>query len=622
MRLEPEELLRHTGWMTTLARGLVLDEGTAEDVVQQAFVEVIERAPDRPRSPGAWLSAVVRNLARRDHRSSVRRLRRETAAARREGTTPIDVVERAELHRLVVDRVLALPEPYREAVLLRYFEDLSVADVAVRQDVPLPTVRSRLQRGLDRLRRELDALHGGDRARWLPALATMAGLQAVGVSSSASAAVGSPLGTASLPAALSGTAQAGLQTLPLGGVIMTSKSVITIAALNVAILFLGGAIGRYLTHLSPEDAKVRFQLVEAEKLAGLESRLTELQTAFEKAEADRRQLENEKNGLAAKVDGLASELENERKKAETAAGAGVQRKLGLAFGSFADLEALANADWREIAGAIKAFNELSLELLDAQQKGEPVSPELQQKLGEENGKLMRFYTGLMGKLPTHAPWCGEYTHPLVLANLFGAVLEESGLPLTSAQKAAVERTGAGFDPAYDQLQKAYTPDTPLLEKMADELTLKEDYTRRFRELLSSEQLDVVLPPEVRNRTQGNLLSPAAAALLSAQTTEYPSAEDARSRFQQKLLQEVGIDSALAGSFDAPFAAWQEEVASLLVARTAADGPPTLEHMLLAAKAEAALLKQLLATPGLDEKTRAAIIARQAWTVPHVTAKTP
>jgi RNA polymerase sigma-70 factor (ECF subfamily) len=174
MRLEPEELLRHTGWMTTLARGLVLDEGTAEDVVQQAFVEVIERAPDRPRSPGAWLSAVVRNLARRDHRSSVRRLRRETAAARREGTTPIDVVERAELHRLVVDRVLALPEPYREAVLLRYFEDLSVADVAVRQDVPLPTVRSRLQRGLDRLRRELDAVHGGDRAagcrpwrRWL-----------------------------------------------------------------------------------------------------------------------------------------------------------------------------------------------------------------------------------------------------------------------------------------------------------------------------------------------------------------------------------------------------------------------------------------------------------------------
>jgi RNA polymerase sigma-70 factor (ECF subfamily) len=619
MRLEPEELLRHTGWMTALARGLVLDEGRAQDVVQQAFVEILERAPERPRSTAAWLGTVVRNLARRDHRSSARRIRRETAAARRESTTPIDVVERVELHRLVVDRVLALPEPYREAVLLRYFEDLSVAGVAERQGVPLPTARSRLQRSLDRLRRELDRVHGGDRARWLPAVAMLAGLEAVAVSSPASAAAGTSIGTTSSPAALAGTVPAGLKTFALGGVIVTSKSVMTIAALNVAILFLGGAIGRYLTQMSPEEAKARFELIEAEKLAGLESRFTELQAAFEAAEADRRRLESEKDGLAARVESLASELEGERKKGETTPG--LQRKLGLAFGSFAELEALANADWREIAGAIKALNGLFLEVLEAQQKGEPLSPELQQRLAEENGKLMHFYTGLMGKLPTHAVWSGEYTHPLVLANLFGAVLDESGLPLTSAQKAAVERAGGGFDAAYDQLQKAYTADTPLLEKMADELALKEDYTRRFHELLSSEQLDVVLPPELRNRTQYNLLSPAAAT-LSAQTTEYTSAEDARSRFQQKLLQDIGIDPAMASTFDTSFAAWQEELASLLVPRTAADGPPTFEHMLLAAKAEAALLKQLLATPGLSEKMRAAIIARQAWTVPYVTAKTP
>lgn len=38
--LAPEDLLEHTGWMTTLARSLVLDEGEAEDVVQQAFREL------------------------------------------------------------------------------------------------------------------------------------------------------------------------------------------------------------------------------------------------------------------------------------------------------------------------------------------------------------------------------------------------------------------------------------------------------------------------------------------------------------------------------------------------------------------------------------------------------
>src|SRR5205823_1008819 len=57
-----------------------------------------------------------------------------------------------------------LAEPYRTAVLLRYYEELSAAEIARRTEVPAGTVRWRLKEGLDRLRRQLDERSGGRRA--------------------------------------------------------------------------------------------------------------------------------------------------------------------------------------------------------------------------------------------------------------------------------------------------------------------------------------------------------------------------------------------------------------------------------------------------------------------------
>ena len=56
---------------------------------------------------------------------------------------------------------MELEEPYRTTVMLRYFGDLSSAEIARRQGIPEGTVRSRLKRALDRLRRDLDERHRG-----------------------------------------------------------------------------------------------------------------------------------------------------------------------------------------------------------------------------------------------------------------------------------------------------------------------------------------------------------------------------------------------------------------------------------------------------------------------------
>jgi hypothetical protein len=73
----------------------------------------------------------------------------------------------AELEQLAVRALLALEEPHREALLLRYLRGLEPAEIAARQGVPASTVRTRIARGLELVRTRLDARHGGRREAWL-----------------------------------------------------------------------------------------------------------------------------------------------------------------------------------------------------------------------------------------------------------------------------------------------------------------------------------------------------------------------------------------------------------------------------------------------------------------------
>jgi len=153
--LDPSALLAHQGWVERLARGLVRDSSLAQDLAQEAWL-VARAAGDEPTR--GFLAGVVRNLKRNAARGARRRTAREVAAARPEALpSAAELVERAELARLLVENVLALDEHERTAILLRYFEDLSAEEIARRSGVPPGTVRARLSRGIERLRGRLKA---------------------------------------------------------------------------------------------------------------------------------------------------------------------------------------------------------------------------------------------------------------------------------------------------------------------------------------------------------------------------------------------------------------------------------------------------------------------------------
>jgi RNA polymerase sigma factor (sigma-70 family) len=162
-------LLAERAWLARLARGLTRDESAAEDLAQEAWLAAWQKGPEAARSWRAWLAETARHLASGTRRTDARRARREHAVARGEGQPASDeLVAKSELLELVARETLALDEPFRRTLLLRFQEDLEPAAIAAREGVAADTVRFRLRRGLELLRARLERRLGAEwRARVL-----------------------------------------------------------------------------------------------------------------------------------------------------------------------------------------------------------------------------------------------------------------------------------------------------------------------------------------------------------------------------------------------------------------------------------------------------------------------
>ena len=164
---EPDDLLRDAASIRRLSRALIKDRTLADDVAQEAFLSVARAQSGRTSSTpiesrSAWLRTIVLNVARSMGRSKVRRAHRESAVARPEVIpSTASILEREEARRTLVEGVLALEEPYRSTLILRYLEELSLGEVAQRLGVSKETVRTRSRRGLEQLRVSLDGAFGG-----------------------------------------------------------------------------------------------------------------------------------------------------------------------------------------------------------------------------------------------------------------------------------------------------------------------------------------------------------------------------------------------------------------------------------------------------------------------------
>lgn len=136
----------------------------AEDTAQESFVTAYRAmATYRGEGPlGAWLSRIAVRL-------SFRRLKQRRDAEPLDpafdppadgAAEPLVAALAAERGATVRAAVAELPEPYREIVVLRFFGELQLTEIASATDRPLGTVKTQLRRGLERLRHILPVEEG------------------------------------------------------------------------------------------------------------------------------------------------------------------------------------------------------------------------------------------------------------------------------------------------------------------------------------------------------------------------------------------------------------------------------------------------------------------------------
>lgn len=165
----PGELLQaNLEWIRSLARALARDPHAADELAQDACVAALEAPAGEVQSFRPWLASVMRNLWRQRGRTEERRRGREADAVGGEGARE-DLVLQVVVFRELAQHVLELHEPYRSALLMRYFEELPPRAIAARLGTTPATIQNRISRGLAILRERLDRSRGGRQA-WLAAL--------------------------------------------------------------------------------------------------------------------------------------------------------------------------------------------------------------------------------------------------------------------------------------------------------------------------------------------------------------------------------------------------------------------------------------------------------------------
>jgi RNA polymerase sigma-70 factor (ECF subfamily) len=147
-----------------LALSILDDPAEADEAAQEAFVAALG-ALDRYRGEAAfttWLYAITVNVCRGRlrRRGARQRLRRALEALLRlspgHAPRPEEQVMQSEAQAVVWRAIQALPQPQRLAVVLRYYHDLRLGEIASVLGVTERTVHNRLRAAHARLRGQLE----------------------------------------------------------------------------------------------------------------------------------------------------------------------------------------------------------------------------------------------------------------------------------------------------------------------------------------------------------------------------------------------------------------------------------------------------------------------------------
>ena len=152
-----EMLFRHISpGMSRYAYRLCGDPELAQEVVQDVWVKSLKtlRRLQDPRAFKSWIFRAVKWQA-------LDALRKVTAREKVEdleqhADIEAEDIAQCEASTELLDLIAGLPQPERQVVYLFYQEDMQLSEIAIIEEVPVGTVKSRLNRAREKLRQKLE----------------------------------------------------------------------------------------------------------------------------------------------------------------------------------------------------------------------------------------------------------------------------------------------------------------------------------------------------------------------------------------------------------------------------------------------------------------------------------
>ena len=280
---------RHLDLVYSAALRLMNGDGhTAQDVTQQVFTEVARQAPRLARHPAlvGWLYTTTRLIALRMQRTGQRRRAREQEATMMNSLLHDDdpPADWTQLRPALEDAMHELDDKDRHAVLLRFFQNKSLAEIGAALHLTENAARMRVDRALDKLRGKL-ARRG---------ITTTAAALAVVITANAVQAAPAGLAATISAAAIAGNAvQASTLMAATKTILMTTTQKIIVATA------LAAAVGTGIIAIH-QGAKLRGQIQTLqEQQAPMTAQIAQLQSEREQATSQLAALREENARLRA-----------------------------------------------------------------------------------------------------------------------------------------------------------------------------------------------------------------------------------------------------------------------------------------------------------------------------------
>ncbi|MEY2561826.1 MAG: polymerase sigma-70 factor, subfamily [Verrucomicrobiota bacterium] len=153
---------RYSGPLLSTAYRVLNNAKDAEDVLQEAFIQIWEKASVydvRRGKPFTWAMTLTRNKAidrlrrvQRRHRLQDDIEKEATVWERTHATDSSDAASSRETEKMLRNAVIELSPDQRRAIELAYFSGLTQNEIAAQLREPLGTVKARIRRGMAKLR--------------------------------------------------------------------------------------------------------------------------------------------------------------------------------------------------------------------------------------------------------------------------------------------------------------------------------------------------------------------------------------------------------------------------------------------------------------------------------------